>query len=331
MNRYIGNSWEKVQLKPWETIALDRVAITGPKGYIASPGLRQAVNVALQLQQPLLVTGDPGTGKSSLADSVAYDLGLSSALRFFTTTTASARDVFYRYDSLSHFQDANISRMAGIHVEQYISYEALGLAILRSNPPEAVNEQLPPAWQVQKQECSVVLIDEIDKAPRDFPNDILNEIEHLRFQVRETGKAFSADRAFWPIVVMTSNSENTLPDPFLRRCVFYHIEFPGPSELREIVRRRLPEVSEKELFLDGAIRQFSEIRKLALRKRPATAEFLAWVQVLERAGVNPESPREGDVEALICSYSILAKNEGDYKLLRDRILRTDGGHSAATA
>ncbi len=303
------------------------MAIADPAGYTPSAGLRQAVNVALTLQQPLLVTGDPGTGKSTLADSIAHDLGLGSALRFYTTTTAIAREVFYRYDSLSHFQDANIRKQAGIDVQNYISYEALGLAILRSNDPGEVNARLPEKWQIREQEQSVVLIDEVDKAPRDFPNDILNEIESLQFRVRETGQSFAADRRFWPIVVMTSNSENTLPDPFLRRCIFYHIEFPGPEELREIVRLRLPAVFAKREFLDAAIRQFMDIRKLAMRKRPATAEFLAWVQVLNRAGIDPLKPVQGRKEALLCTYSILAKNETDYRLVRE-LLEQDGGRSA---
>jgi hypothetical protein len=182
-----------------------------PAGYLADEGLRDAVNVAIALGQPLLVTGEPGTGKTQFARSVAYELGLMSPFVFNTKSTSTARDLFYRYDSLRHFHDAQFGN-GQKDVEEYIEYESLGLAILRAMPPAAADRFLPAALRVSGPTRSVVLIDEVDKAPRDVPNDVLDEIEQMRFTVRETGRTFTAERSYAPIVILTSNSERTLPD-----------------------------------------------------------------------------------------------------------------------
>jgi MoxR-like ATPase len=137
---------------------------------------------------------------------------------------------------------------------------------------------------------SVVLIDEIDKAPRDFPNDILNEIEHLTFLVRETGQTYSTSAAYRPILILTSNSEKNLPDAFLRRCVFYHLSFPGRDRLKEIIGRRLePDDRFTTEMLDHALDHFDEIRSLSLSKKPATAECLAWLRVLQQMQLDPRN------------------------------------------
>ncbi len=291
-----------------------------PKNYIAEPGLRDAVNVALALGQPLLVTGEPGTGKTQLTISIAYELGLP-LLEFYTKTTSTAPDLFYQYDALRRFQDAHLSEKKDINVEEYITYQALGQAILLSQPPEEVNEFLPKALWGKGPVRSVVLIDEIDKAPRDLPNDVLNEIEKMEFSVKETGRTFKAEQHYRPIVVLTSNSEKNLPDPFLRRCIFYHIPFPSKEQLKNIVQKRFSEYPEfTPEFISRIIEHFEEIRNLTLKKKPATAEFLAWIQVLRSLDLDPQKPQSGQVEALALSYSILAKTQEDLAMLKKTFL-----------
>ena len=175
------------------------VRLNAPELYLAEKGLTDAVNVALALGQPLLVTGDPGTGKTQLAASVACELELPPPLTFHAKTTSTARDLFYRYDALAHFHDSHF-RKDGLNVESYITFEALGQAILLSLQSDDADSYLPDALRGRGPTRSVVLIDEIDKAPRDFPNDILNEIEHLTFTVRETGQSFTTGPEYRPIL-----------------------------------------------------------------------------------------------------------------------------------
>lgn len=301
----------ELRLPTFEKIA----ELDDPANYVAERGLRDAVNVSLALGQPLLVTGEPGTGKTQLAASIAHELELPAPLVFHTKTTSTAKDLFYRYDALAHFHDAQF-RKEEPDIENYISYEALGLAILLSMDAEAANPHLPEPLRDRGQIRSVVLIDEIDKAPRDLPNDVLNEIENMSFNVGETGRVFSADQGYRPILVLTSNSEKNLPDAFLRRCVFYHISFPDRERLKEIVQRRLrvsPDFTPE--MLDTAIRHFEEIRDLALKKKPATAEFLSWVRMLEKMRIDVNNLKPGEAEALAFTYSILAKSKEDRELL----------------
>lgn len=296
-----------------------------PKNYIAGEGLRNAVNVALALGQPLLITGEPGTGKTQLADSIAWELGLP-LLEFHTKTTSTAADLFYRYDALLRFQDAQMPEKKRLNIDDYITYEALGRAILLTRPPEEVKEYLP-VEEVKKHlpenrewtgpMRSVVLIDEIDKAPRDLPNDVLNEIERMRFTVKETGAAFEAEKRLRPILVLTSNSEKNLPDAFLRRCVYYHIPFPLREQLKEIVQKRFGERADfTPGFIDAAMDRFFEIRELALKKKPATAEFLGWLRILQSLNLDAKDIKTGQVEAFALSFSILAKGSEDFALLK---------------
>ena len=289
-----------------------------PSGYLAEPGLRDAVNVAISLGQPLLITGEPGTGKTQLAGSIAHELGFGEPLVSNVKTTSSARDLFYRYDALRHFHDAQFSEGTAVAVDDYIEYDALGLAILLAMEAESVNRFLPEALRNRGPTRSVVLVDEIDKAPRDLPNDVLNEIEQMAFTVKETGRTFQADSRFQPVVVLTSNSERTLPDAFLRRCVFYHIEFPSDQRMLQIIERRLPELALSEDRIGGILRQFGQIRELALKKKPATAELLSWVRVLERLDLDVENRQAGDLEALRFTYTVLAKGREDLAMLQDR-------------
>jgi MoxR-like ATPase len=289
--------------------------LDNPTGYLAEKGLCDAVNVALTLGQPLLLTGEPGTGKTQLAASVAYELGLPSPLVFHVKTTSSAKDLFYRYDSLRHFHDSQFQSQA-LSIENYITFEPFGQAILLSQEPTAANSYLPTELRDKGPTRSVVLIDEIDKAPRDLPNDVLNEIENMSFTVKETGRSFASDAGFRPILILTSNSEKNLPDAFLRRCVFYHITFPKTDRLTQIVQRRLPPNSNfTPEMLDHAIRHFEEIRELGLRKPPATAELLGWVKVLQTLEIDVSNLKPGQVEALAFSYCVLAKNKDDFDRL----------------
>lgn len=291
--------------------------LNDPAGYLADEGLRDAVNVALTLGQPLLVTGEPGTGKTQLAASIAFELGLPAPLIFHTKTTSTARDLFYRYDALGHFHDAQFHKEE-TQVENYIAYEALGLAILLSMNPQEANPFLPEALRDRGPARAVVLIDEVDKAPRDLPNDVLNEIDNMSFTVKETGRTFAADESQRPIVILTSNSEKNLPDAFLRRCVFYHISFPDRTRLKEIVQRRLSMDSNfTPQMLEHALQHFEKIRDLTLKKRPATAELLAWLRILEKRRIDVSNLQRGELEALAFTYSILSKSKED----RDMIVR----------
>jgi len=277
--------------------------------------LRDAVNVALALGQPLLLTGEPGTGKTQLASSLAYELNLPEPLVFNTKTTSAAKDLFYRYDALQHFHDAQFQK-GELGVDAYVTYEALGLAILLSMEPSDANRFLPDKLKGKGPTRSVVLIDEVDKAPRDLSNDVLNEIESMSFTLKESGRTLAADVRFRPILILTSNSEKNLPDAFLRRCVFYHIPFPNPERLRLIVKRRLaPTLTFTSQMLENAIRHFEKIRSLPLKKRPATAECLAWLQILQKTSIDVENLRPGQAEALVFSYAVLAKTKEDIVLL----------------
>lgn len=281
------------------------------------------MDLALELEQPLLVTGEPGTGKTQLAYHVARQKGLDKPLVFNVKTDSQSRDLFYRYDAIRHYRDS-AREGAGQSAMSYVTFEALGKAIL-----EAGERQ------------SVVLIDEIDKAPRDFANDLLYEFDELAFQVKEASAqevqeqlaagAAVDEQGFIrlpagapkPILILTSNSEKNLPDAFLRRVLYHHIEFPERDRLVEIIEANAPKDSQldKKLVL-AAIAHFEDIREhKRLRKRPATAELLAWVHVLHRRKVDIEaalkaSGEKNIKEEILNSYALLAKNKEDLETLK---------------
>lgn len=269
-----------------------RMRLSDPAGYLADEGLVNACNVALALGQPLLLTGEPGTGKTMFAHSLGWELGLGAPLKFETKSDSSAQDLFYRYDSLRRFRDAQ-SGARQLDAADYIGYNALGLAILFTRSPEAVKAYLPAGLEHPGQRRSIVLIDEVDKAPRDFPNDILNELENMYFRVPELDNApIEAQPDLHPIVVITSNSEKDLPDAFLRRCIYYDIPFPDRQRLRQIVLERLPAMAGSDAFLNDALDIFDQLRSPAvgLRKPPATAELLGWLVVVRRLGGDAANP-----------------------------------------
>ncbi|MBF0452711.1 MAG: MoxR family ATPase [Candidatus Magnetomorum sp.] len=291
-----------------------------PESYIPESGLCDAIKVALTLGQPLLVTGEPGTGKTQLASSIAYEFQLPDPIVFHTKTSSTAGDLLYHYDALKRFNDAQIEKKIR-PVEHYVSLRGLGIAILLSTEYSDQDKALlPAAYQQYRNSRSVVLIDEIDKAPRDFPNDILNEVEKLEFTIHEIPKTITAETGNTPIIILTSNSEKYLPDAFLRRCVFYHINFPDEIRLKRIIEQRFnqssihPGFSEEET--GAAIKHFESIRLLPLKKKPATAELLAWMTMLKAMNIDIIKPNM----ELKKTYGVLAKNAEDFgrmvKLLR---------------
>ena len=293
--------------------------LSNPEHYLADARVADAVNVALLLGRPLLVNGEPGTGKTHLAYSIAWELGLGSPLKFETKSTSLARDLFYSYDVLGRFHAAQLKQ--DTPPGAYLTYNALGIAIIRANDPNTVSGELPQGFVHGGKSRSLVLIDEIDKAPRDFPNDILNEIEEMYFRVPELGNVqFTAESEMRPIVVITSNSEKGLPDAFLRRCIYCYIDFPTRDRLMEIVANRLSNYSLKEgRFLDDALDLFFRLRSdtLNARKKPSTAELMGWL--ISMRGLMPETqnPLAAEPDIALRTLHCLIKNEEDRQKAED--------------
>lgn len=279
--------------------------LNDPECYIPSPGLRAAVDVALALGQPLLLTGEPGTGKSQLADHIAWYFDLEKPAVVPVQTTSMAKDLYYRYDALGHFQYNQHSKepLSTDELEKrFIRYQGLGQAI-------------------KEKKRMVVLIDEIDKAPRDLPNDILTALDRLAFEVPEIKKQHQSDPKLAPIVIITSNSEKNLPDPFLRRVVYYHIPTASKEELLAILAKKMSGITEanQRLLVD----HFDQLRneQSRLRKKPSTSELLLWTDLLVKMGFDPSGLEQGadlspDQKGLLKqSYSVLAKTQEDLEAL----------------
>ena len=234
---------------------------TGTGEYIASRPLQDAVNVALALERPLLLRGEPGTGKTLLAHHIARSLGMELVIWNVKSTTR-ARDGLYTYDTVQRLNDARFGDGDVRDIRRYIKHGPLGRAF---STPERV----------------VLLIDEVDKADIEFPNDLLFELDEMRFHVLETDEWVTA--AHRPVVIVTSNSEKELPDAFLRRCVFHYIDFPDEAQMRAIVDVHFPGLGAD--LLRSAFRIFYALREVpGLRKRPSTSELLDWIRVLLASG-----------------------------------------------
>jgi MoxR-like ATPase len=286
-----------------DRIAVDQAGLIREHGrYLASEDLVDAVNIAIAVGQPLLVTGEPGCGKTRLAWSIADELGLGEPLVFQTRSTSRAQDLLYRYDAVLRFHDIQVRAQTDDGAFQaddpahYVEYQALGQAI-RGN-----------------RRC-VVLIDEIDKAPRDFPNDLLHELDRMSFSVPELKHDRPFTAAVRPIVIITSNSERQLPLPFLRRCVFHHIAFPDRAQLCEIIQQRLGPLGLELGLIDEAVARFLAIRQVPkLIKPPATSELLAWVHALAARGATAKQ-LAGTALRNLPLWQTLIKSQDDRQLL----------------
>lgn len=296
--------------------APDPDPLRDPAGYIASPALVNAVNVALALDMPLLVTGEPGTGKTQLAYRMAAELGFPEVLRFDTKSSSQASELFYDFDNIRQFarsQLAAASREPLPSAREFLRLRALGMAIVRALPRDEVRQRLGDAFAAAQPQRSLVLIDEIDKAPRDFPNDLLNQIEDRSFEVAEIGERFQAPRAMRPLVVITSNSEKQLPEPFLRRCVYHHIEFPRDGdELQAILGARLSRLRLDGRAFDDAMALFFELRRdPRIAKKPSTSELLDWLRALHAARVDPSRALAEQAEVGDAALASLMKTRED--------------------
>jgi MoxR-like ATPase len=272
----------------------------GTRDYIASPALVDAVNCALALERPLLVKGEPGTGKTLLARHVAEGLGLPLDA-WHIKSTSKAVDGLYVYDTVQRLNDARFGDGDVRDIRSYIRLGPLGRVFAAKSR-------------------QVLLIDEIDKADLEFPNDILREIDEMRFTVLETGdEIVAAER---PMVIITSNNEKELPDAFLRRCVFHFIDFPDVAQMREIVDVHHPHVD--KALLEQVLLKFYWLRdQKELRKRPSTSELIDWITALVRGGIPPSR-----LESEIPFMGALLKNEQDTRSIESFVAR--GGKTPKT-
>ncbi|MBA3459746.1 MAG: MoxR family ATPase [Deltaproteobacteria bacterium] len=263
----------------------------GTASYIASEELKHAVNVAVALARPLLVRGEPGTGKTLLAENLALSLGLP-LIRWHVKSTTKARDGLYVYDTVARLHDSRFGDEVDVRdIAKYIKLGPLGEAL--ASPTRVV-----------------LLIDEIDKADLEFPNDLLHELDAMKFRIDETGKEIAA--AERPIVIITSNNEKELPDAFLRRCVFHYIQFPNRELMAEIVKVHHPDITDK--VLDNALEVFFGLRATPkLRKKPSTSELVDWILALKKANVDLSRVSGG-----IPFLGTLLKTEQDVELMGKR-------------
>ena len=289
--------------------------------YELSPGLNNAVEVALALNQPLLLTGEPGTGKSSLADKVAYDLHRltngrfnKAAYKFSTKSSSKSADLFYTYDALGHYYDVNLKKEQKPDIGQYIELNALGSAIVAGM--DASQRKKVPARNVPTDGSppnSVVLIDEIDKASADFPNDLLNEIEHNCFSIKEAGgSVYQVAPDHTLLVILTSNGERELPEPFLRRCVFFHIDFPN-DDLLQLILHRHAMADQLGNKMATILEYFHELREICQYKKPATAELLAWCRIILH-----KKMAVGSRYNLLETLPVVVKHRSDLEAVRSK-------------
>jgi MoxR-like ATPase len=330
---------------PWRTV------FRNPENYLVNKELDRAAYVALLLGQPLLLTGEPGAGKSDFARKLAHVFNLGDVEEAHVKTTTVGRDLLYSFDDIGRFRDATDKDRTHSHpLRKYVRFNGLGRAILRSAGPDEeivlvgrdivevlgrdladgevltlgtlfplefliANGRADPKPITDRRRC-VVLIDEIDKAQRDTPNDLLDEIERMRFEIPELGISISSSSTHWPIVVITSNAERVLPAPFLRRCVFHRLVTPDDRRtLEAIVAARMSESFSKSPAFDEALAIFMELRNNPGARPPGLSELLAWLLLLDRMGVmkGGSLPKKGEgLDLVEASLSALSKTDVDF-------------------
>src|SRR6202166_4337371 len=264
----------------------------GTADYVATDDLKIAVNASIALERPLLIKGEPGTGKTVLAEEIAKALE-APLITWHIKSTTKAMQGLYEYEAVTRLRDSQLGDERVKDVSNYIKRGKL--------------------WEAfDSEERPVLLIDEIDKADIEFPNDLLQELARMEFFVYETGETVHARRR--PIVVVTSNNEKELPDAFLRRCFFHYIRFPDPDTIRAIVEARFPGI--KQRLVTEALHLFYEVREVpGLKKKPSTSELLDWLQLLLVEDIGPETLRERDPKKLVPPLAgALIKNEQDVHL-----------------
>lgn len=268
------------------------MSFTGTSDYIATKELQLAVNAAITLERPLLIKGEPGTGKTMLAEELAKSLN-APLIQWHIKSTTKAQQGLYEYDAVSRLRDSQLGDDRVHDIRNYIVQGKLWQAF--------ASEQRP-----------VLLIDEIDKADIEFPNDLLLELDKMEFYVYETQERIVAAQR--PIVIITSNNEKELPDAFLRRCFFHYIQFPSADEMREIVNVHFPDL--KKRLLDEALNAFFALRDVpGLKKKPSTSELIDWLKLLVAEDIPPEALHNKDGKASIPPlYGALLKNEQDIHL-----------------
>ncbi len=259
--------------------------------YIASEELMMSVNIAMQLEKPLLIKGEPGTGKTMLAKAVSESLGKKLIVWNIKSTT-KAQEGLYTYDTIQRLYDSQFGNEGVDDIANYIKLGKLGEAF-------------------ESEEQVVLLIDEIDKADLEFPNDLLWELDQMEFYIYETKRTVKAKVR--PIVIITSNAEKELPDAFLRRCIFHYIDFPDRELMEEIVKTHIPDIEEN--LLKNAMDTFYEIRTYSqLRKKPATSELIDWLNALMIGGIDPDIIRRE-----LPFVGVLIKKDEDLEVLRKRV------------
>lgn len=276
----------------------ERSFFSGTKDYIASEDLQNSVNVSIALGRPLLIKGEPGTGKTMLAKSISEGLG-KELLIWNIKSTTKAKDGLYIYDTVQRLYDSQFGDHDVSDIRHYIKLGKIGEAFLSDQ-------------QV------VLLIDEIDKADIEFPNDLLWELDVMSFDIPETGETIKARHR--PVVIITSNAEKELPDAFLRRCIFHYISFPDEEMMKKIVRVHHPDLEEK--LLEEAMAAFYWIRSIGgLQKKPSTSELLDWVQALTVGGISPSK-----ISKELPFLGVLLKKDHDFNAVLQRLHNNQGLH-----
>lgn len=265
----------------------------GTERYVATDDLRMAVNAAVALQRPLLIKGEPGTGKTMLAEEVAQGLGMR-LIQWHIKSTTKAQQGLYEYDAVSRLRDSQLGDDSVHNIANYIKKGKLWEAF-------SADEQV------------VLLIDEIDKADIEFPNDLLVELDRMEFFVYETGEVIKAKHR--PVIIITSNNEKELPDAFLRRCFFHFINFPNRDTMREIVDVHYPDI--KQTLVNEALEVFFDVREIpGLKKKPSTSELIDWLKLLLSDDIPDEILTNRDpTKAIPPLYGALLKNEQDVHML----------------